>query len=151
MKVGLKLNWGFGVAVVYVVFAIATVMFLVFAMRQPVDLVSAEYYAEGLHQDQRADATENARRLGTAVGVRRADAGPIVLTIPEDQAASARGRITLYRPSNARADRVMDLVVDAGGHQVIPLDGLAAGHWTFKIAWTAGGRSFYYEIPLQID
>ena len=147
----LKLNWGVGIAAIYGVFAISTMTFVVFAMRQPVDLVSVDYYAEGLHQDQRAEAVENTRRLGASVGVTRADAGHFAVTIPEDQASSARGQITLYRASDARADRLIDLAVDALGHQTIPLDGLAKGRWTMKVMWTAGGRSYYFEAPFQIE
>jgi len=147
----MKWNWGWGVAMVYAAFASATTMVVVFAMRQPVELVSVDYYAEGLRQDQRAQAVENTRRLGAAVGVTRADAGHLAVTIPEDQAALARGRITLYRASDSRADRLIDLIVDARGHQTIALEGVAAGRWTIKMAWTAGGQDYYYEASLHVD
>ena len=147
----MKLNWGFGVAAVYVAFASATTMVVVFAMRQPVDLVSADYYAQGLRQDQRARALENVRDLGTRVRVTRTGAERVSIEIPPEQAASARGQITLYRASDARADRLVDLAVDTAGRQSVSIDGLAIGRWSVRIEWNAGGRDFYFETPLVID
>ena len=102
----MKLNWGAGVTAVYALFAIATTLFVVFAARQPVDLVSADYYAQGLRQDQRAQALENVRDLGTRVRVTRTGEERVSIEIPPEQAASARGQITLYRASDARSTRI---------------------------------------------
>ena len=151
LKMPFELNWGFGVTAGYVVFASATLAFVIFATRQPIDLVSADYYAQGLQQDQRADAVENVRSLGNQMDIRRASPRQLMLTLPADHVASATGQITLYRPSDARADRALALAVDAQGHQTLALDGLAAGRWTVKVEWTAGGRHYYYETSLQIE
>ena len=65
-------NWGTGIAAVYTVFALATTGFVTFAMSQRVDLVSSDYYAQSLRQDQRI-AAEQQRALARAAAVRRAD------------------------------------------------------------------------------
>jgi len=143
-------NWGAGIAATYIVFAGATASFVVFASRQPVDLVSEDYYAEGLRQDERAEAVANAVELGSAVSIQRTDDGRLAIAIPPGQAASARGKLTLYRASDASADRTIDLAVDAQGHQTVPL-ALGRGLWSARLDWTAVGRHFYYASPLRIE
>ena len=52
------------------------------------------------------------------------------------------GRITLYRASDARSDRAVPAAPDAGGRQVVLLDGMDRGAWIVRVDWTAGGRSY---------
>ena len=59
-------NWGTGIALVYIAFAVATTGFVTFAMNRSVDLVSADYYAQSLQQDQQMDAEQNALMLRPA-------------------------------------------------------------------------------------
>ena len=141
----LTLNWGTGIALSYVAFAAGTMGFVVFALQRPVDLVSADYYAQSLRQDQQMDAVRNARELGAAAGVVQSQDRAVVVSIPQAQASSARGTVTLYRASDAAADHVVDLRTDPDGRQRISLDGLKPGAWSVHVRWHAGGREFYLE------
>ena len=114
-------------------------------MARPVDLVSPDYYAQSLRQDEHMEAVRNVHALGGAAGVEQPDARTLVVRLPESQAARAQGTVTLYRASDASADRHVPLQVDGAGRQAIALDGLQAGHWTVKVQWTADGRAFYLE------
>jgi hypothetical protein len=138
-------NWGTGIAMSYVAFAAATMAFVVFAVRRPVDLVAADYYAQSLKQDQQMDAVRNARGLGDAASIVQSEDRAVVVSLPAAHAASACGTITLYRASDASADRVVDLKMDANGRQRVSLDGLKAGVWSVRARWTADGRDYYLE------
>src|SRR3954471_7249234 len=59
----LHVNWGTGVAVVYTAFAVATSAFVVFALRRPVDLTAADYYAQSLREDQQMEAVRHTSDL----------------------------------------------------------------------------------------
>ena len=144
----IAINWGFGVALVYTAFAAATLAFVAFAMARPVDLVSPDYYAQSLRQDERMQGVRNVRALGGAAGVEQPDARTLVVRLPESHAARAQGTVTLYRASDASADRQVPLQVDGAGRQAIALDGLQAGHWTVKVQWTADDRAFYLECEV---
>ena len=139
-----RLNWGLGVALAYITFAAGTTAVVVFAMHRPVDLVSADYYAQELRQDERAAAIANAAALGHAVAL-DVTRMRIRLQIPATQAAGAQGSIHLYRASNAADDKVVALAPDAAGAQTLDVSALPAGEWTVKVQWTAGGRSYYVE------
>ena len=141
----LALNWGTGITLSYVAFAAGTMAFVVFAMRRPVDLVSTDYYAQSLRQDQQMDAVRNARELGADASVTQSGDRAVVVAVPRAQASSARGTVTLYRASDASADRVVDLKTDASGRQQVSLDGLRPGQWSVRVRWSAEGRDFYLE------
>src|SRR5262245_30863814 len=119
-----SLSWGTAIALVYAAFAAATMAFVVFALRRPVDLVSADYYEQSLRQDRQMDAERNARALGDAASIVQAGDRSLMLSLPAAQAADARGTVTLYRASDASADRIVTLSTDTAGRQRIALDGL---------------------------
>lgn len=154
----IRWNWGTAVALVYSVFAIATVAFVLFALANPVALVRDDYYQQALAHDRRMEAETNAGALGESIrvsldradrpaGASRADA---VLELPRDHAATANGIITWYRASDASADRAVKLELDRDGVQRLPLGGLATGLWTMKVDWTANGKPFYFERAVEI-
>ena len=138
-------NWGTGIAGVYSVFALATTGFVTFAMSQRVDLVSSDYYAQSLRQDQRMAAEQNARSLQPPPSVVLTGSGQAMLWLPLDQAGRAAGTITWYRPADPRADRTTALALDRAGRQQLPLSGLMPGRWIVQVRWAAGGRDYYYE------
>lgn len=146
----ITLNWGTGIALVYIAFAAATTGFVSFAMGRPVDLVSDDYYAQSLQQDERMDAERNTRALEPFPAVVPSGAHALVLSLPSAHAGTATGTVTLYRPSDARADRVRPLAIDAAGRQAIALDGLARGRWLVQVRWSAQGRHYYFEEPVIV-
>lgn len=145
------INWGGAVAAVYVLFAASTLGFVGFAMSRPVQLVSPDYYERALQHDQRAEAAERARALGARLRVALdAPAGAIDLALPPDASAGARGSLTLYRPSDARADRTFALALDAAGRQRVAIATLARGRWLARLEWTAGGHTYFHETALVL-
>jgi hypothetical protein len=143
-------NWGHGVGLVYTAFAIATIGFVTFAMGTPVDLVSDDYYALSLRQDARMEAERNAGTLRPAPAVVQAAGGAAVFSLSPEQAAGAAGTITLYRPSDAAADRTVALDLGADGRQQVALEGLAQGRWILQVRWSAAGREYYFEQPVIV-
>jgi hypothetical protein len=141
----MRLNWGTGIALVYGLFAAGTVGFVAFAMSRPVQLVDEDYYASSLRHDERRAAIENAATLAPDAVSADADGRGVTIVLPPGQ-HDARGVATLYRPSDASADRQVPLALDATGRQRLSFDGLAAGRWVVQVAWTSGGRTFYREI-----
>jgi hypothetical protein len=107
--------------------------------------VAPDYYPQSLRQDRQIAAVGRARELGSAASVTLDGNRAIVVSLPASQAGAARGSVTLYRPSDASADRTIDLTIDGHGRQAIPLDGLPRGLWTVGVRWTAHGREFYLE------
>jgi nitrogen fixation protein FixH len=143
-------HWGIGVTLVYAVFATGTIGFVVFAMQQQVDLVSADYYPQSLVHDAKMAATSRGASLGEAFSVAvEPDARNLAVAWPQGMRVEA-GQITLYRASDARSDRAVPAAPDAAGRQVVPLDGMDRGAWIVRVDWTAGGRSYFAERRITL-
>jgi hypothetical protein len=140
----LRMNWAAGIVASYVVFAAGTTGFVLYAMNRPVDLVAIDYYEQSLRQDRQMAAERNTRALGGAASITQTADHEIVVSVPRDQAAPS-GWITLYRASDASADRVFALKPDRDGRHPVSLAGLRPGAWSVRVRWTAQGREFYLE------
>ncbi|HTV01743.1 MAG TPA: FixH family protein [Luteitalea sp.] len=142
----IRLHYGLAVAVFYTVFASATVGFVAFAMTQDVELVSRDYYARSLQHDQQAQARANAEALGDQLTVvLDAPRHRIDVRWPEVMAVHIRGTATLYRPSDASADRVEPIVATPDGRFSVPTAGLTPGLWRLQLQWRVGETAYYAE------
>jgi nitrogen fixation protein FixH len=144
----LEWNWGTAIALVYTTFAVSTLSFVAFAMGQPVQLVSPDYYSRSLRQDERMAASERARALGTTMTV-RIEPGAVLIDLPAGH-AWATGAVTFYRPADVGSDRTVPLALDAVGDIRVTTNGLAAGRWRLQVEWTVGSQPFYYEQSLNL-
>lgn len=145
----MRVNWGAGIAVVYTTFAVCTTGFVVFAMRQPVQLVSSDYYANALALDAHLEAVANAERLPDTTLQFDPGAALLTVTLPVP-AGETTGALQLYRPSDATADRIVPLAVGADGRQRVALDSLQPGHWIARAEWDTRGRHYYRELRLRV-
>jgi nitrogen fixation protein FixH len=143
-------HWGIGITLVYAIFASGTIGFVLFAMRQRVDLVSADYYPQSLAYDERMAAGARADALGDAFSVTvEPNLENVMVAWPPDMFVEA-GQITLYRASDAGADRQYTVAPDGTGRQRIAAHGLERGAWAVRVDWTAGGKSFFAERRLML-
>lgn len=146
----MTVNWGTGIAATYLAFAAATSGFVVFAMNRPVSLVSPDYYADSLREDQQLAAIRNTEALDTPPSVHWDGHDRIQIALPAAHAPVARGAITLYRASDVSADRTIDLQPDVNGAQNIRVRDLARGLWVVKLRWSANDRDYYFEQPVTL-
>ena len=141
----IRWNWGTGIALVYLAFATGTLGFVAFAVSQPVQLVSADYYAQALSFDGRQAAVHRADALGSSLDV-TLDGRTLRIRLPQDDAS---GSVALYRPSDAATDQARALAI-VRGEQRLDLQSLAPGRWVVKMKWTSGGLDYYREQTLVL-
>ena len=149
----LKMHWGISIALVYTTFASGTLMFAWFAMRQPVDLVSADYYQRALDHDRHQAARARGLALGDTLRI-DGEARPGLVTVTWRDAGSRpeRGEATFYRPSSPASDQHVAVVPDRDGRQTFDLraSALAPGHWILQLSWVAPAGEFYAERPIVV-
>jgi hypothetical protein len=147
----LRWNWGVGIALVYTAFAAATAGVVAFAMDQPADLVSADYYERSLGYDQRLDASQRADALGTGLTLRIDEThNELIVSMPPAM-MRARGTITFYRPDDARRDQSVALALDSHGTQHVSTAALARGWWRVELQWTSEAHSYYHQEPVTLQ
>jgi len=147
----LRWHWGVGIALVYAMFAMATVGFVIFAMGQKVELVSDDYYQRAISFDRHMAAAANAAALGETVRVEAAAQGHGVnLTWAAEPPGTGDGTILLYRPSDASFDHTVPLELDAHGRQWVPFGNAPAGHWVVRLAWRTDGREYFLERTVTV-
>jgi len=143
-------NWGVGIATVYAIFAGATLGFVVFAMQQPVDLVSPEYYAQAQAHQVRQLAAERALALGEAMRIEVDRAAQTMTVTWPAGARPESGEVRFYRPSDSRADKREPIRVNDDGRQIVSLAALAAGNWLVQCEWTSGQALYYLERHIVV-
>jgi hypothetical protein len=142
--------WGYGVAAVYTIFAVATLGFVAFTMTQKVELVAPDYYAKELAYEAQLERLRQGNALAEQVSCQLSIDGRFIeVRFPESMTA-ARGNLTLYRPSASALDREFALAPDAAGVQRIPAENLTRGLWRVKLAWQANAEEYYREFMLHV-
>lgn len=148
-----KSHWGYGIAGVYILFAISAIGFVIFSRFHQMDLVTKKYYEEELKYQDQIDRTQRANALPQTLNWEYvAAAKSVILKFPVDSLAQQiSGTIMFFRPSDARQDLVLPIELSDQGHQVVNAAELSKGMWRMKIFWTTGETEFYNEEVLVIE
>jgi len=144
--------WPYAIAGYFILAFIAAAVFVTWAVRQDMDLVRPDYYEHEILFQQQIDAVNRARAFGAQVGVAY-DLATHKLAVrvpPSHLTAQFSGTAHLYRPSDAKLDRRIDLKPTADGAQTIDTTQLAPGLWKVRIDWTANGETFAFEQSIII-
>lgn len=139
--------WPLGVIAAFVIFISGTIGLVVMAASHKAELVSDNYYDQEIKYQNRIDSLGRAQQLGGLASMAiDAGSGRITISLPPAQVRSGvAGRIQLYRPSAAGADRTLSLAPDENGLQFVDLKGLLPGLWKMRVSWTAEGRDYSIE------
>ncbi len=125
--------------------------FIVWAVRQREDLVSADYYEREVRYQSQLDSMNRSHAVATRTVVTFEPAGQaIVITLPEAQTPGVTGSIHLYRPSDARLDRELPLALATDGTQRLDTKQMADGLWKVRVKWNAGGQDYYLDQPVIV-
>lgn len=145
-----KSLWGYGIAAVYTIFALATFGFVAFTMTQKVELVSKDYYAQELAFEDQINRERQTKGLDVQLTCDLSADGKFIRLQLPPKVAQARGQITLYRPSDSALDQQLEFTPDEQGRQTISVAKLARGVWRVKVAWSYEGREYYNEFIQQV-
>ena len=148
MKTRQKKNlWPLALISLFSVFIIAILLFVVFSHYHKVDLVSSDYYEQGLKYQQQIERIKHSR---LSVNQLRLEYNPperaLIINFPDSLSTKAlEGTIVLFRPADARQDKIIPLLIGHDHRQAIQLHDLADGLWRIKIFWRKDSTEFYQE------
>lgn len=138
-----RIHWGWKIVISYVVFITGTVSWVGYAITREVDLVRPDYYEHGLQQDQTMAARGRAHALSALASIRVDRAlDAFVIQIPKEQAVSATGTITLYRPNASREDQTLPLALSNDGTMIIHAANMSRGVWRITADWSFANKTY---------
>jgi nitrogen fixation protein FixH len=147
----MKLHWGTGLAVVFVIFAIGILIMVRTAMNRDVELVSDDYYQQELRHEDQIQSQKRSNDLSDQpiIGVSRTWVAVRLPTIFSDDSTS--GTLTFYRPADRHKDFIVALKLDSTNTQFVPTTFLKKGLWRLKVRWAHHLRDYYHEEAIVIQ
>ena len=145
----MKLNpWPIGLCLWFAFFIGIIIWFVIKSLGMNHDLVVQDYYAEGLHHEDRMIALSRTRNLENPPTIENDwKEHRLIVRTPE----IANGAVlTMYRPSDSGMDLKFALQ-DGGEPSVVETTALHPGKWQAKISWVSKGVSYYHQEDLFIQ
>ena len=143
--------WPSAIIAFFVVFAAFLATFVIWAVGQKQDLVAENYYEQEVRYQEQLDRLNRTRTQAGQTAVTFDSArNCIVISLPAAQAQGAGGRIHLYRPSNAKLDHEVPLVINAGGVQTLDTKAMAPGLWKVRIRWSVNGQEYSFDQAVVV-
>jgi len=137
------MNWGKGLAISLIAFAVMMAAFGIASARRTESLVTEEYYAEELRYQDRIDAQGRALSLSAPVAV-SIDDDRLHLRFPDELTGKRiTGKLRLLRPNDPRADQDLAFTADDSGHfHSDPLE-LWPGRYDASLEWQCDGVTYH--------
>lgn len=140
----MKINWGYKIAAVYLLF-VTGILYLVFrATKEHYDLVTEDYYGAELKYQTVIDQKARVAALSAPPKVGVEDGSLLVQLPAEFNGKTCTGELYLYCPSDERNDlrrsfRVTNAVFS------LTLPGDVEGLFDIKLSWSSNGETYYHE------
>ena len=147
----MKLNWGFGILVSYLIFAGTMVLFAVKASQQSNDLVTDEYYEDAVNYQQKIDASKNALDGTSLIDVRFINESKTLELLANDSLNNYIGMIYFYKPDDSKKDFNLDFKINNGTQSLYSLNSIPSGIWKMNISWTIGQKKYYLEKRITVN
>jgi len=146
----MKSNWGNWIAVAYTAFVVLIGFMVYLTFGEQWDLVSEDYYEQEIRYQEKIDQKNQALedKIKPQVSI---EGDLLKVTFPSDSEGNKKslsGRITFFRPSDAKKDVNYQIV--SGGEQSIPLERFSRGKYLAKIQWEMQGLEYYSEQTIII-
>ena len=146
----MKMNWGTGIAITYVVFVIATVAVVLFTTTIDVNLVTDDYYEKELVFQDQIDKVSRTNKL-TEQPVINLTGKNVYLKFPNSINYNlVEGKLNFYRPSDNNLDFSVPILLSEQGEQIVNSIRLVEGMWRVYIDWNIDDEQFLVEKILMV-
>ena len=144
--------WPWAIVLVLVIFAGSMISVMTMFLRQDIDMVTDDYYAQEAGYQKRIDHQRNARESGRAPKIDyHNELQKLQFDFPDKSARNRSGEIHLYRPSDADIDKRVAINTGSLGRQTVSIEGLKKGRWIVKVFWSERDVDYYIEQDLFIQ
>jgi hypothetical protein len=143
------MNWGKGIVLAFVLFAVFLAVMITIMMRQDVGLVSQNYYRDDVNFQEQYDRKHNAEQLELKPVISVEQNEFLKVYFPSTSYIEG-GTIKLFRPSSEKLDQNFRLTPSADSIQVFRLQHIERGTYRVKMDWKMEGKEFYIEQVIFI-
>ena len=145
-----NLSWGTKLAMFISVYVIGILIFVGFSLTQDINLISKDYYPQGIEFQSKIDKIKNTHTLKEKVIVSQ-QGGTIQVQFPVGMRADVSGSIIFYRPSNSDDDLRSDIKLDETGLQVFKSEQFVKGRYAIQVDWKHQGEAYYQEEAIYLS
>jgi nitrogen fixation protein FixH len=144
----MKMNWGKGIIIVFVIFFAGMAFMAYKSMTKNIDLVAQNYYEKEIKYQNQIDKINSTSSLKEKLMI-ETTGGSLVITYPET--TGLKGDISFYRPSDAKKDFKLPVEAGKDNKQIINTQTLLKGLWRVQVNWSADGLDYYNEEKIMIQ
>ena len=142
------MNWGKSIIVAFILFAAFIGTLVTVCVRQDVNLVTKDYYKEELDFQRQIDRIAHTAMLSDKPSI-KVEGRLLKINYP-DFARVQRGALQLFRPSDARMDKLFELQRTTSHAQFFSTEGMNKGMYRARLRWTMEGKEFFLEQVIHL-
>jgi len=142
------MNWGKGIVVSFIVFALFIGTLVTVCMRQEVSLVAPDYYKQELAYQKQIERRQNAGSLPMRPKIEFVN-NKITVSYP-DFKNIANGKLKLFRPSDARLDQSFIISSSTDSVQTFEINLPQRGMYKASLTWTMAGKEYFVEETIYL-
>jgi hypothetical protein len=142
------MSWGKWIIVSFVLFAVFIGTLVTVCIRQDVNLVSKNYYADELTYQDQIDRINHTAQLSEKPVIRILNR-QIEIQFKQFNILE-EGKLTLFRPSDTKLDKQFNLQASREHEQVFDVASLPAGMYRLQLRWSMEGKTFYMEQVITL-
>ena len=145
------MSWGIRITILYLGFVSLIITMVSLTMREKVDLVAKDYYAQELKYQDRIDEINRTKKLPEQL-TWEIKPGAIFYQFPKHlKNANIKARIHFFRPSDANLDKKTNIEVDTSGVYLLSTEKIPAGVYKMQISWEAENTNYYNEGIIRLN
>jgi nitrogen fixation protein FixH len=146
----MKFNWGTGIFVFMLAFVLLMASFMIRAASNQEELVAENYYEQELTYQQQIDKLGRSAGLSEDLSLTSSAAG-LSLQFPAwTNGKAVTGSVQLQRPSDQRADDLLEIALDADRRMFIPTGDRLKGAYNVLVEWSVEGVSYLYRDRIHV-
>ncbi len=139
------MSWGLKITILYISFVVFILGLVMLTMRQKVDLVAEDYYAQELKFQEKIEKLKRANLLLEPLQW-KVENKQVQINFPaEFKNKKISGVVNLFRPSDASLDKVIKIQSDTSRSLIIDVKDLTSGAYKLQIDWQVENTKYYNE------
>jgi len=147
----IKFNWGTGITIFIALFLLVNAFVIYKSFQERNDLVTEEYYPQGLEYQKQIDRFAKANSLSSQIIISE-EAQEMVITFPHDlKGKEVKGEVVFFRPSDENADFHDSIRFDTSMVQRVPLQKFIKGKYVAKFFWKMDGKEYANENTFRVN